>query len=89
MQNSGNGSGGNAQARPPIVLDDRFRGVDAQEMQRVGGRFQDIDFAGVEFVASRFVPVRAFLVRMIGQTDAFDLGGPVGAGLETVALHQA
>ena len=63
-------------------------GFDAQPVQRIARGFKRVHFVCGEFVPSGFVPIRAVLVRMVGQTDFLDLRAPFGAGLADVALHQ-
>ena len=68
-------------------LDYRLGGLDAQVVQRVGGRFEHINLFRVQLVGGGFVPVGPLCVRMIGQANLLDPLAPAGPGNGTVSLH--
>ena len=57
-------------------------------MQGVGGGFQLVHFARVELVIGGLVPIRAFVVGVVGEADFLDLGLPVVTRGDGEALHQ-
>ena len=86
-EDAGDGQLGNAQPGPPLILDHRLGRLDAQVMQRVGGRFEHIHLFRAQLVGGGFIPVRPVLMRMISQADLLDFLAPAGPGNEMMPLH--
>jgi hypothetical protein len=82
------GGGWDSQPIPPAALEDGFGSINAEVVERFGGGLERSDFGGGQLVSGGFVPVRAFLVGVVGKPEVFGLLAPVGAGLERVPLHQ-
>ena len=86
-KNAGDGQLGDAQPVPPLMLDHRLGCLDAEVMQRVGGRFEHIHLFRTQLVGGGFIPVRPVFMRMVSQADLLDFLAPAGPGNGTMPLH--